>query len=217
MARSAAIQAASGSPSLAKRGRARLVGGGQQFAHLGPLGLTDCPGGGFQIRDQAAQQTGQVGVTSGVGQVPRLAGFAAEGAECGRTAAVEHGAQGMGTGQHQAQATGVRWFLGHRGDDRCLGGQLGQRDIECGGEGFQHRHAVHLAHAALDLGDPGHRPVDHPGQLGLGQAPAAALGGDLAAQGLLVVRGVHPPVPLPVCRVSQSTSVLARYWPRSAR
>ena len=121
----------------------------------------------------------------------------------------------MGTGQHQAQATRARWFLGHRGDDGCLGGQLGQRDIECGGEGFQHRHAVHLAHAALDLGDPGHRPVDHPGQLGLGQAPAAPFGGDLAAQGLLIVRGAHPPVPLPVCRVSQSTSVLARYWPRS--
>ena len=83
--------------------------------------------------------------------------------------------------------------------------------------GFQHRHAVDLAHAALDLGDPGHRPVDHPGQLGLGQAPAAPLGGDLPAQGLLVVRGGHPPVPLPVCRVSQSTSVLARYWPRASR
>jgi hypothetical protein len=29
--------------------------------------------------------------------------------------------------------------------------------------------------------------------------------------------GAHPPVPLPVCKVSQSTSVLARYWSRLSR
>ncbi len=34
---------------------------------------------------------------------------------------------------------------------------------------------------------------------------------DLPAQGLLIIRSAHPPVPLPVCKVSQSTSVLARY------
>ena len=123
----------------------------------------------------------------------------------------------MSAGQHQPQVARAGRFLGHRGDDGCLGGQLGERDVERGGEGFQHRHAVDLADAALDLGHPGHRPVDHPGQLGLGQAPAAPLGGDLPAQGLLIVRRAQPPVPLPVCRVSQSTSVLARYWSRSAR
>ena len=131
--------------------------------------------------------------------------------------AVEHGAQRVGPGQDQPQSARAQRFLGDRGDHGRLGGQLGQRDIQRGGEGFQHRYAVDLAHSALDLGHPGHRPVDHPGQLGLGQAPATPLGGDLAAQGLLVVRGGHPPVPLPVCRVSQSTSVLARYCPRAFR
>jgi len=46
---------------------------------------------------------------------------------------------------------------------------------------------------------------------------AAPLSGDLPAQCLLVRRGAHPPVPLPVCNVSQSTSVSARYWSRSSR
>jgi len=49
------------------------------------------------------------------------------------------------------------------------------------------------------------------------KAPAAPLGGDLAAQGLLIVLSAHPLVPLPACRVSQSTSVEARYWPRWSR
>ena len=123
----------------------------------------------------------------------------------------------MNAGQDQPQFARTRGFLGHCGDHGCLGRQFRERDVERGGEGFQHRHAVNFADTAFDLGHPGHRPVDHPRQLGLGQAPAAPLGRDLPAEGLLIIRGAQPPVPLPVCKVSQSTSVLARYWSRSAR
>jgi len=130
---------------------------------------------------------------------------------------VHHGAQRVSPRQHQAQLAHTGRFLGDRSDNGRFGGQFGERDIQCGGEGFKHGHPVDSADTALDLGDPCHRPVDHACQLRLGQAPAAPLGGDLAAQGLLIVRGGHPPVPLPVCRVSQSTSVLARYWPRASR
>ena len=172
-----------------------------------PLVVGCCPGGGFQVRDQAAQQVGQVGVAPGVRQVPCLAGPGAQCADRGRAAAVEHGAQRVRSGQDQAQAVGAGRLPGHRGDQGCLGGQLGERDLQRGGDGFQHGHSVDLAHAALDLGDPRHRPADHPGQLGLGQASAAPLSGDLPPQGLLIVRAGHPLVPLPVCRVSQSTSV----------
>ena len=55
----------------------------------------------------------------------------------------------------------------------------------------------------------------HPGQLRLRQPAASPFGGDLPAQGLLVIRCAHPLVPLPACNVSRSTSVLARYWSRS--
>ena len=112
--------------------------------------------------------------------------------------AIEHGAQRVDAGQDEPQPIRAGWFLGDRGDDGRLGSQLGQRDIQCGGEGFQHGHAVDLANAALDLRYPSHRPADHPGQLRLGQAPAVPLGSYFPAQGLLVVQGSHPPVPFPV-------------------
>ena len=70
--------------------------------------------------------------------------------------AVQHGAQRMGAGQHQAQPARARRFPGDRSHDRRLGRQLSQRHIQRCGERFQHGHAVDLAHAALDLGDPGH-------------------------------------------------------------
>jgi hypothetical protein len=52
---------------LGQRGRARLICRGQQLSRLRPLALWQGPDGALQVRDQAAQQVGQLGVASGVG------------------------------------------------------------------------------------------------------------------------------------------------------